>query len=140
MLCLDHEQRAPRAQARSAGGGRPGVVDEFASGCSEARTRAGRKRRLTAGWLHGQQPDPGLDGLQHINSAAMQYYTQMPPSDDKRSERDLGITHRDPAQTLTETVDGLRRVGRLQVNIAKDEVHQRDHMASRVRSAGEPGQ
>jgi dihydroflavonol-4-reductase len=48
-----------------------------------------------------------------INSAAMQYYTQMPPSDDTAAERDLGITQRDPAQTLTETVDGLRRVGRL---------------------------
>jgi hypothetical protein len=37
----------------------------------------------------------------------------MPPSDDTAAERDLGITQRDPAQTLTETVDGLRRVGRL---------------------------
>ena len=43
----------------------------------------------------------------------MQYYTQMPPSDDSPAERDLGITQRDPADTLAETVDGLRRVGRL---------------------------
>jgi nucleoside-diphosphate-sugar epimerase len=48
-----------------------------------------------------------------INSAAMQYYTQMPESDDTPSARDLGITQRDPAQTLSDTVDGLRRVGRL---------------------------
>jgi nucleoside-diphosphate-sugar epimerase len=48
-----------------------------------------------------------------IDSAAMQYYTQMPPSDDSPAERDLGITQRDPADTLAETVDGLRRVGRL---------------------------
>ena len=48
-----------------------------------------------------------------INSAAMQYYTHMPPSDDTPSERDLGITQRDPASTLVDTVDGLRQVGRL---------------------------
>jgi dihydroflavonol-4-reductase len=48
-----------------------------------------------------------------INSAAMQYYTQMPASDDGPAARDLGITQRDPADTLRATVDGLRRVGRL---------------------------
>jgi dihydroflavonol-4-reductase len=48
-----------------------------------------------------------------INSAAMQYYTQMPPSDDSPSERDLGIVQRDPAETLADTVNGLRTVGRL---------------------------
>jgi dihydroflavonol-4-reductase len=48
-----------------------------------------------------------------INSAAMQYYTQMPPSDDGPSERDLGVTQRDPAETVTETVEGLQRVGRM---------------------------
>ena len=48
-----------------------------------------------------------------INSAAMQYYTQMPTSDDSPSERDLGVTQRDPAETLTDTLDGLRRVRRL---------------------------
>jgi dihydroflavonol-4-reductase len=48
-----------------------------------------------------------------INSAAMQYYTQMPPSDDGPSERDLGVTQRDPAETVTETVEGLQRVGRI---------------------------
>lgn len=48
-----------------------------------------------------------------INSAAMQYYTQMPESDDTPSERDFGITQRDPTLTLSDTVDGLRRVGRL---------------------------
>ena len=48
-----------------------------------------------------------------MDSAAMQYYTQMPPSDDGPAERDLGITQRDPADTLADTVEGLRRVGRL---------------------------
>lgn len=48
-----------------------------------------------------------------INSAAMQYYTQMPSSDDAPSERDLGIVRRDPAITLADTVEGLRQVGRL---------------------------
>jgi hypothetical protein len=48
-----------------------------------------------------------------INSAAMQYYTQMPHSDDTPAERDLGITHRDAAQTLADTVGGLQRVGRI---------------------------
>ncbi|MBO0679070.1 NAD-dependent epimerase/dehydratase family protein [Mycolicibacterium sp. S2-37] len=48
-----------------------------------------------------------------INSAAMQYYTQMPSSDDGPAERDLGIVQRDPAVTIADTVDGLRQVGRL---------------------------
>lgn len=48
-----------------------------------------------------------------INSAAMQYYTQMPTSDDTPSQRDLGVTQRDPAETLADTVAGLRRVGRI---------------------------
>ena len=48
-----------------------------------------------------------------INSAAMQYYTQMPTSDDGPSERDLGVVQRDVAETLADTVEGLRRVGRL---------------------------
>ncbi|MCV7369531.1 oxidoreductase [Mycolicibacterium duvalii] len=48
-----------------------------------------------------------------IDSAAMQYYTQMPESDDSPSVRDLGMPQRDPAETLADTVEGLRRVGRL---------------------------
>jgi nucleoside-diphosphate-sugar epimerase len=48
-----------------------------------------------------------------INSAAMQYYTQMPPSDDGPAERELGIVQRDVADTITDTVEGLRQVGRL---------------------------
>lgn len=48
-----------------------------------------------------------------INSAAMQYYTQMPTSDDTPAERELGIVGRDPAVTIADTADGLRRVGRL---------------------------
>jgi nucleoside-diphosphate-sugar epimerase len=48
-----------------------------------------------------------------IDSAAMQYYTQMPASDDGPAERELGIVQRDPAETLADTVEGLRSVGRL---------------------------
>ena len=48
-----------------------------------------------------------------INSAAMQYYTQMPTSDDRPSEEELGIVQRDPAETIADTVAGLERVGRL---------------------------
>ncbi|MCV7225961.1 NAD-dependent epimerase/dehydratase family protein [Mycolicibacterium komossense] len=48
-----------------------------------------------------------------INSAAMQYYTQMPESDDTPSERDLGVFQRDPDETVADTVEGLQRVGRI---------------------------
>ncbi|CAN5508766.1 SDR family NAD(P)-dependent oxidoreductase [soil metagenome] len=48
-----------------------------------------------------------------INSAAMQYYTQMPVSDDTPSERELGVMQRDPGQTVADTVEGLQRVGRI---------------------------
>lgn len=48
-----------------------------------------------------------------INSAAMQYYTQMPTSDDTPSKTELGITQRDPAETIADTLRGLRSVGRL---------------------------
>jgi uncharacterized protein YbjT (DUF2867 family) len=48
-----------------------------------------------------------------INSAAMQYYTQMPASDDAPSARDFGLHWRDPAETIADTVEGLREVGRL---------------------------
>jgi nucleoside-diphosphate-sugar epimerase len=49
-----------------------------------------------------------------ITAAAMQYYTQMPSSDDTPSEQELGIVYRDPRETLADTVSGLRQVGRLQ--------------------------
>jgi nucleoside-diphosphate-sugar epimerase len=48
-----------------------------------------------------------------INSAAMQYYTQMPTSDDSPAEGDLGIKQREVAETIADTVAGLREVGRL---------------------------
>ncbi|WP_099024560.1 NAD-dependent epimerase/dehydratase family protein [Mycolicibacterium palauense] len=65
---------------------------------------AGRILDVVGGYLPFETP---------INSASMQYYTQMPPSDDSPSERDLGIDYRDPARTLTDTFNGLRQVGRL---------------------------
>jgi dihydroflavonol-4-reductase len=48
-----------------------------------------------------------------VSAAAMQYFTQMPHSDDAPSATELGITYRDPRETLRETVSGLRDVGRL---------------------------
>jgi hypothetical protein len=42
----------------------------------------------------------------------MQYYTQMPASDDSPSERELRITYREPRTTLSETVTALRGVTR----------------------------
>lgn len=46
-----------------------------------------------------------------FTEAAMQYYTQMPDSDDSPAERELGITFRDPQQTLADTVAGIRAAG-----------------------------
>ena len=43
--------------------------------------------------------------------AGMQYYTQMPASDDSPSERDLGITYRDPKQTVADTFEAIRADG-----------------------------
>ncbi|MGE2688560.1 NAD-dependent epimerase/dehydratase family protein [Mycolicibacterium pulveris] len=48
-----------------------------------------------------------------VTGAAMQYYTQMPSCDDSPSELELGVTYRDPQETLADTVSGLRQVGRI---------------------------
>ena len=40
--------------------------------------------------------------------AGMQYYTQMPASDDSPSERELGITYRDPRETIADTFEAIR--------------------------------
>jgi nucleoside-diphosphate-sugar epimerase len=44
-----------------------------------------------------------------LSAAAMQYYTQMPASDDSPSERELGITYRAPRTTMSDTVSAIRR-------------------------------
>ena len=44
-----------------------------------------------------------------FTAAGMQYYTQMPASDDSPSERELGITYRDPQETVADTIEALRR-------------------------------
>ncbi|MEM6106236.1 SDR family NAD(P)-dependent oxidoreductase [Mycobacterium sp. 050272] len=44
-----------------------------------------------------------------FTAAGMQYYTQMPASDDSPSEKELGITYRDPRETVADTIDALRR-------------------------------
>ncbi len=43
-----------------------------------------------------------------FTAAGMQYYTQMPASDDSPSERELGITWRDPRETLADTIEAFR--------------------------------
>lgn len=43
-----------------------------------------------------------------FTAAGMQYYTQMPQSDDSPAERDLGITFRDARTTIADTVAALR--------------------------------
>ncbi|OAK52492.1 NAD-dependent epimerase/dehydratase family protein [Rhodococcoides kyotonense] len=48
-----------------------------------------------------------------MSEAAMQYYTQMPPSDDSATEAELGVRYRLPHETFEATVAGLRSVGRL---------------------------
>jgi len=44
--------------------------------------------------------------------AGMQYYTQMPASDDSPSEQDLAITYRDPQETVADTFAALRALHR----------------------------
>ncbi|OBI85565.1 SDR family NAD(P)-dependent oxidoreductase [Mycobacterium sp. 1245805.9] len=46
-----------------------------------------------------------------FTSAGMQYYTQMPASDDSPSEQELGITYRDPRDTVADTFEALRSAG-----------------------------
>ncbi len=43
-----------------------------------------------------------------FTSAGMQYYTQIPASDDSPSEQELGITYRDPYETMADTIAALR--------------------------------
>jgi dihydroflavonol-4-reductase len=43
-----------------------------------------------------------------FTGAGMQYYTQMPQSDDSPSEQELGITYRDPRDTVADTIAGFR--------------------------------
>ncbi len=43
-----------------------------------------------------------------FTEAGMQYYTQMPASDDSPAERDLGVVFRDPRETLADTVAAIR--------------------------------
>jgi nucleoside-diphosphate-sugar epimerase len=43
-----------------------------------------------------------------LTAAGMQYYTQMPASDDSPAERDLGVVLRDPQETLADTAAAIR--------------------------------
>lgn len=47
-----------------------------------------------------------------VTAAGMQYFTQMPPSDNGPSVRELGITYRPIRETLAATVEALRGAGR----------------------------
>jgi nucleoside-diphosphate-sugar epimerase len=51
--------------------------------------------------------------LKDVTAAGMDYYTHMPPSDDRPAEAELGMTWRPTEQTLTDTVTSLRAIGRL---------------------------
>ncbi|WP_211696877.1 NAD-dependent epimerase/dehydratase family protein [Mycobacterium spongiae] len=54
------------------------------------------------------QAGPYLPFENPFTAAGMQYYTQMPEADDSPSERDLGITYRDPRDTVADTIAALR--------------------------------
>ena len=43
-----------------------------------------------------------------FTAAGMQYYTQMPASDDSPSERELGVVYRDARETVADTIEALR--------------------------------
>ncbi len=57
------------------------------------------------------QAGPYLPFNTPFTAAGMQYYTQMPESDDSPSEKELGITYRDPRDTVADTVTALRGLG-----------------------------
>ncbi|OMC39891.1 oxidoreductase [Mycobacterium sp. GA-1841] len=106
--------RGPR---RYMAGGRRVPVSELASLLADV----GKKRMLTvpvpdtALRMAGQVLDrlgPFVPFDLPITEAGMQYYTQMPESDDSPSERELGITYRDPRATLADTVAGFRELDR----------------------------
>jgi dihydroflavonol-4-reductase len=73
--------------------------------------------------LHLPVPDGLLRGFGRVqdrlglhtplSEAAMEYYTRMPESDNGPLERELGVTFRDPYETLSDAVSGLRSAGRL---------------------------
>lgn len=110
--------QAGKGPRRYMAGGRRISVDRLASLMGTAADRKMRVYPVPDGGLRalGRVFDVVGDKLPFetpINSAAMQYYTQMPASDDSPSERDFGVTQRDPAETLIDTVIGLRHVGRL---------------------------
>ncbi|MBI2699792.1 MULTISPECIES: NAD-dependent epimerase/dehydratase family protein [Mycobacterium] len=45
-----------------------------------------------------------------LTAAGMQYYTQMPKSDDSPSEQELGVNYRDARETVADTVAAFRRI------------------------------
>lgn len=60
---------------------------------------AGRVLDLAGPYLPFENP---------VTAAGMQYYTQMPQSDDSPSEEELGVSYRDPRTTIADTVAALR--------------------------------
>jgi dihydroflavonol-4-reductase len=102
--------RGPR---RYTAGGRRLGVDELAGMLSDVSGTTVRAVPLPGAVLRGAGRLLDLLGrFLPLNSAfteaGMQYYTRMPASDDSPSERELGITYRDPRETLSDTVAGLR--------------------------------
>jgi dihydroflavonol-4-reductase len=99
-------------------GGKRVSIDELASMIGSAANRSVRVYPVPDSVLRGVgRVVDAIGGYVPFNApmtgAAMQYYTQMPCSDDSPSEIELELTYRDPQETLTDTVSGLRRVGRL---------------------------
>jgi nucleoside-diphosphate-sugar epimerase len=99
-------------------GGRRVSVAELASMIGSAANRSLRAYPVpdallrNIGWL-ADAVRQYLPFETPISAAAMQYFTQMPHSDDTPSTVELGINYRDPRETLRDTVCGLQKVGRL---------------------------
>jgi nucleoside-diphosphate-sugar epimerase len=103
--------RGPRRYA--AGGVRIGVRE-----ITEVLAEASGRRML-----HVPVPDGLLRGFGRVQDrlglrtpvteARMAYYTRMPEADNGPIERELGVCFRPPRETITDAVEGLRRLGRL---------------------------
>jgi dihydroflavonol-4-reductase len=99
-------------------GGRRMTVAELASTIGVAANRSLRVYPIPDTLLRGigglaDIVTPYLPFDTPVSAAAMQYFTQMPQSDDTPSTLELGITYRDQRETLRDTVFGLKKVGRL---------------------------
>ena len=73
--------------------------------------------------VHVPVPDAALRVFGRLNDrlhlgtamtdSAMEYYTRMPAADNGPMERELGVSFREPRETLADACEGLRRLGHL---------------------------